>query len=141
MPASHAEIYLHFVWSTRRRLPMMVGTVEQAVVSSIVKEAQSAGVEVLAVGGMPDHVHLAARLPAKIAPAELIRRVKGVSSTTGRVVAGDSGAFSWQDGYGAFSFSRSQLGRVTAYVRNQKRHHAAGTLWAPWESPGSEAAD
>ncbi len=136
MPASHAEIYLHFVWGTMRRLPMLVGAVEQAVLASIAEEAHAAGAEVLAIGGMPDHVHVAARLRATVAPAELMRRVKGVSSTTGRVTAGNRGAFSWQDGYGVFSFSRSHLDQVTAYVRNQKRHHASGKLWEPWETAG-----
>ena len=41
--------------------------------------------------------------------------------------------YGWQDHYAAFSFSRSHRARVIAYIRNQKRHHATGTIWTPWE--------
>ena len=134
MGQSKAEIYLHFVWTTHRRLPLMVPEIAPAVYRCIMNEAHAAKCEVLAIGGIADHVHLAVRLPTTVAPATLMQRVKGVSSALGRDHVGAGNTFGWQDGYGAFSFSRSHRERVIHYVRNQDQHHATGTLWTEWEA-------
>lgn len=132
MQQSRAEVYLHFVWATYRRLPLLTPGVEQAVYRCILRQVRDAGCEVLAIGGMPDHVHLAVRMATTAAPADLAQRAKGVSSTVARrMLGGDT--FGWQDGYGVFSFSRSHARRVVAYVRNQRRHHGAADLWPEWE--------
>lgn len=134
---SRSEIYLHLVWATYRRMPLLTGELERAAYACIMEEAKKAGCDVLALGGMPDHVHVAVRVPTTIAPAALVKAMKGVSSTVVRrqVLPGET--FGWQDGYGAFSFSRSHRERVVAYVRNQKRHHAEASTWLEWE--GSES--
>lgn len=133
MKASRTELYVHMVWATYRRMPLVVGDVEQAVYASIKREAQDMGCEILAIGGMPDHVHVALRMATTVAPAQLAKKVKGVSSTLVRreILPGET--FGWQDGYGAFSFSRSHCEKVIAYVRNQKRHHESSTTWNAWE--------
>ena len=130
---SKAEIYLHFVWATYRRLPLITLDVEPRLYACILSEVRKAGCETLALGGMPDHVHLAARLPPTISATKLMQQVKGVSSLCGRDLVGPGGLFSWQDGYGVYSFSRSHRVKVIAYVQNQKRHHATQHLWTEWE--------
>ena len=87
----------------------------------------------LAIGGMPDHVHLAVRVPATVAPFKLMNQVKGVSSALVRKQLLSGELFGWQDGYAVFSFSRSHRERVVAYIRCQERHHATGELWKEWE--------
>lgn len=63
-----------------------------------------------------------------------MQRVKGISSTVARErLVNPGGTFAWQEGYGVFSFSRSHLSKVVAYIRNQRTHHGAGTLWVEWE--------
>ena len=138
MPASCSQIDLHFVWATYQRLPLIEASIERAILACIAREAGRSGCDVLAIGGMPDHVHLAIWLPTKLAPATLMQRVKGVSSgyARSRLVA-PGNTFAWQDGYGAFSFGRRHRDRVIAYILDQKRHHASGRLWEPWERTGA----
>ena len=133
MGQSKAEIYVHFVWATHRRLPIVTPEIAPAVYRCIMSEANALKCEVLAIGGIADHIHLAVRLPTTLAPATLMQRVKGVSSAFGRDQVGAGNTFGWQDGYGVFSFSRSHRERVIHYVRNQEQHHAMGTLWMEWE--------
>ncbi len=142
MQRSKAEIYLHFVWTTHRRLPLIAPEIEPRLYGCILRECRRLGCEVLAIGGIPDHVHLAVKVPTTVAPATLMQRVKGVSSTVARERLLNPGAtFAWQEGYGVFSISRSHLPKVIAYVRNQKSHHGAGTLWTEWERSSAENAE
>jgi REP element-mobilizing transposase RayT len=77
---------------------------------------------------MPDHVHVLVGLNADLSVAELARDIKANSSrfvNKQRLVAG---RFSWQEGFGAFSYSRSQIDSVIRYIQNQQRHHARQTF-------------
>lgn len=134
MRRSKAEIYLHFVWATYQRLPLVIEDIEGAVYCAIIAEANRLGAEVLAIGGMPDHVHLVVKKPPTIAESELMRRVKGVSSTYIRehLLAPDT-LFRWQENYGVFSFHGRQVESVIAYVQRQKEHHEADRVRAEWE--------
>lgn len=125
MRRSKSEIYLHFVWATHQRLPLITTAAEQIVYGCILKEAHKHGCEVLALGGVADHVHLLLKMPAKHSPSFLMQRIKGGSSTFARDHPASSGNFfGWQDGYGVFSVSRTHKKRVAEYVHNQKQHHA-----------------
>jgi putative transposase len=133
MPGSRVDILLHVVWATYRRLPLLSAEIEQPVYACLMGSARRTGCEVIALGGMPDHVHVALRLSPETSPAAVVRRMKGVSSTLVRKRLLPGGTFGWQDGYGAFSFSRSHLPKVVSYIRNQKQHHTARDLWPDWE--------
>jgi REP element-mobilizing transposase RayT len=93
---------------------------------------------VLAVDGTDDHVHLLLQLSSKTSLAELMKQVKGVSSAMVNDRDDLEERFRWQEGYGAFSVSRSHLPRVIAYINNQKQHHAAGTTLPQWEETDEE---
>ena len=70
----------------------------------IVSEAQTLGFKVLAVGGMPDHVHLVVRMPSRVCPADLMKQVKGTSTILyNQLRPAFSEGFHWQNGYGCFS--------------------------------------
>jgi putative transposase len=128
-----AEIYLHFVWATRLREPWITPEIERAVHRCIDGEAQRLGCSVLALNGMPDHVHLLVMVATRLSAAELMKQVKGVSSRfVNDALPGQEG-FRWQEGYGVFSVSRSHVQRVVGYIQNQKQHHESGTLWPEWE--------
>ncbi len=140
MRRSKAEVSLHFVWATHQRLPLVTEAVEQAAYACILKEAQKHGCEVLALGGMPDHIHLLLKMPTKRSPAFLMQRIKGGSSAFVRdrlIAPGEF--FGWQDNYGVFSVSRSHKGKVVEYIACQKQHHAAGTSHAAWEETDEPA--
>jgi putative transposase len=134
-----AEIYLHLVWATWRRQPLVTEEIERAVYRCIEKEVRRLQCNVLAIGGMPDHVHLVVKIRTTVSAAQLAQKVKGVSSTLARdqLLPPDT-FFGWQDGYAVFSISRNHVKRVIAYVEDQKRHHSKGTLWTDWEETDEE---
>jgi putative transposase len=128
MTRSHIRVYVHFVWATWDRLPILpadpIGL--YAVIRSIVRKR---GAEVLALGGMPDHVHLLVALGPTVSLADLMHDVKGATSRWLNERGTDAGEpFRWQGRYGAFSVSPSDRPRVAAYILNQANHHAKGDL-------------
>jgi putative transposase len=78
----------------------------------------------LAINGMPDHVHLFVGLHPTQSISELMQVVKGESSEWINKKAFVKGKFQWQEGYGAFYYGQSQVSTVCAYILNQKKHHA-----------------
>jgi putative transposase len=79
--------------------------------------------------GMPDHLHLLVSLPPTVAIADVAHDVKGASSRWLNEEQGSEGTPRWQGRYGAFSVSPHDRSRIVAYIQNQERHHAEGTLW------------
>jgi REP element-mobilizing transposase RayT len=87
------------------------------------------GCTVIAANGMPDHLHVLLRVAARHSPASVANQLKGASSRlVARTFTGYE-HFAWQEGYGVFSLSRSDLDRVAEYIRHQMEHHAAGKVW------------
>ncbi len=133
-------VFVHLVWATWDRLPLLTGAVEREARRAIEAKCGELGAEILAIGGVEDHVHLLVRLPATLAVADLMKHVKGASA---HLVAQRSHAnqfFKWQGGYAAFSVSVGHLTRVTRYIAQQREHHAANTLIPALELPPSAAA-
>ena len=139
MSESKAEYYLHFVWTTQQRCPLLTPDVEASVHRCIQAEAKRLRCSVLAIGGMPDHVHLAVKAPTTLYPAQAMKQIKGVASK----FVGDEFVrradhpldwFRWQEGYGVFTFSASQKTGVIHYIQGQKQHHATGSLWLACET-------
>ncbi len=77
----------------------------------------------IVVGGMPDHIHLLASLPASMSIADFVRTVKSKSSKWIKTLDESYSLFAWQNGYGAFSVSPSLLPRTREYILNQTEHH------------------
>ncbi|HYW06613.1 MAG TPA: IS200/IS605 family transposase [Longimicrobium sp.] len=128
MLRSHTELYFHLVWATVDRAPMITPELRGNVYAAIGAQSKKTATELLAVGGMPDHIHVLVRLPPTLAVAELASRLKGASSYVARRAAHGSPAFGWQRGYGAFTVSRSVVPHVRAYVLNQEHHHETNDL-------------
>jgi putative transposase len=135
---SYTAIFHHFVWATYERLPLIHAELERPLYRCIEAEVRKCGAEVIALGGIEDHVHLLVHLPGKIASARLMQQVKGVSAQFGRDFLGEDSLFRWQHSYGAFSLSRNHIDRVILYVENQKIHHARQKTWEDWECTGIE---
>jgi putative transposase len=128
MRRTRVELYVHLVWGTWDRWPLITQQIRPAVYAGIQAQATAAKAEVIAIGGMEDHVHVLCRYPATIAIAELVKQLKGSTShmVTHALRTGET--FKWQGGYGAFSVSRKGVPFVRAYVLDQERHHRGGTL-------------
>jgi putative transposase len=123
---SYAEIYLHFVWGTWDRHPLLTSDRVETVYRAIHHECAGLRTDVIAIGGMEDHVHLFVRTPVSIAPAVLVKQVKGASSHLVNPEHGSHASFRWQGGYGVFSVSRQHVPRIRNYVLNQEAHHREG---------------
>ncbi len=75
------------------------------------------------IGGRPDHVHILATLPSTISMADFVRTIKANTSKWIKSIHPEYKDFSWQEGYGAFSVSRSNIDSVIQYINNQREHH------------------
>ncbi|MGH2486543.1 MAG: IS200/IS605 family transposase [Ktedonobacterales bacterium] len=126
-------LYVHAVWATWDRLPLLVGDSERGVYRCLEETCRANGVAALAMGGVEDHAHLVVHMPANLAVATLVKRLKGASSHLATHQLAPIEFFKWQGGYGAFSASASGLPALCAYVRTQKDHHRLGRLIAAYE--------
>jgi REP element-mobilizing transposase RayT len=127
MRRNKLAVYLHFVWATWDRFPWITEEIEEDLYRYIVSVCQDDECEVLAIGGMPDHVHLLVRFSNTLSFAEFMKHVKGGSSRFFTEKTGKT--FQWQANYGVFSVSARDKPKVIDYIRNQKQHHAEQTLW------------
>jgi putative transposase len=95
----------------------------------------------LAIGGVPDHVHVVVCAPGKYSPAEIARNFKVPTSALINDIRPEfSDLFRWQEGYASYTLSQSDVSRVVTYVKNQKQHHAnPETLWPDWEKTYEDA--
>jgi len=81
------------------------------------------GQKLISINGMPDHLHILIGLKPSMALADLVRDIKAESSTYVNKNKWVRGKFSWQEGYGAFSYGHSQLDTIIRYIQNQEKHH------------------
>ncbi|MBB6050561.1 IS200/IS605 family transposase [Armatimonas rosea] len=120
---------LHLVWATHERRPLITDDIERVVYHAISAEATQLGCEVLAIGGIADHVHLVVTIPSTLSIAKLMNQIKGSSSSTIRNHVGPGRFFAWEPGYAAFSLSPEHVCAAKAYVLKQKEHHANHTTF------------
>jgi REP element-mobilizing transposase RayT len=125
MSHSYSNNYVHAVYSTKDRRNLIPAEFEKRLYSFIAAVAVGRKIPLLAAGGMANHSHLLFLLPATISLASAINLFKANSS---RFLHERGLEFQWQNGYGAFSVSSSQLEQVTTYIRNQREHHKKMTF-------------
>ena len=138
MPQSRTRFFYHFVWATWQRTDLVTDAIERRLYRCIESEVVKVKGTVLGINGMPDHVHLAVQLPGSVAPAQLMHGVKGVSSTFARDVLVPGKYFGWQDRYFGASVCTQHIEHIVAYIKNQKQHHAKGTVVSEWEPSNSD---
>jgi putative transposase len=128
MANTYTKLLYHFIFSTKRREPLIVPELKKdlySYIGGIVRGQKGVLVE---IGGMPDHLHLVSRIRPDIAVAEIVRLVKANSSKWVNEQPNSRGRFAWQEGYGAFTVSPSQLPGVCTYVQTQEDHHRTKTF-------------
>lgn len=140
MRHTKAELYIHVVWATAERRPFIEPPQRRPLYRCLEGQAKQLDCTVLALGGMPDHVHMVLRMPTKVSVAQVVQQLKGVSSKFARDQLNLS-PFKWQEGYGVFSLSRSHVDSVVAYVERQAEHHAGGKVFPVWEETYEETED
>ena len=122
MAHTYANNFIHCVFSTKNRRPLIRPEQMNELYAYLGGIAQDEGFSLIAAGGTANHVHLLFILPASHSIAHSVQKLKGSSSRwIGR-------GFSWQEGYGAFSVSQSQLQTVIDYIDTQAEHHHKWTF-------------
>ena len=129
MPNTYTQLYIHFVFAVKYRQATINEEWEDRLQKYITGIVQNNGHKLLAINTMPDHLHFFAGLNPKQSISELMRLVKGDSSEFINKKRFTKRKFYWQEGYGAFSNSRSQIDGVVKYIINQKEHHKKQTFY------------
>lgn len=117
MPHTYAANFIHCVFSTKDRRSLIPAARTTELYAYLGGIARSEGFALTAAGGTANHIHLLFVLPASYSLAHVVQKLKGSSCRW----MGKS--FSWQEGYGAFSVSPSQVPVVQRYIQNQEEHH------------------
>lgn len=128
MGQSLVKNYLHIVFSTKHRVPLIKSPHEaelHAYLGGICKKLECQPIK---VGGYTDHIHILCMLSKKTALMKLLEEVKSHSSKWMKTKDITLKNFYWQDGYGAFSVNPSQVDKVISYIENQHEHHKKRTF-------------
>ena len=123
MPQSYTNLIYHIVFSTKNRQSLITGDVKSRLYDYIGGTIRKQGGIALGINGMNDHIHILAKLRPDKVLSDVLRDLKANSSGWMHKVFPDLKDFSWQNGYGAFTVSASQIEKVREYIANQERHH------------------
>ncbi|MCO6509396.1 MAG: IS200/IS605 family transposase [Aridibacter famidurans] len=123
MANTYSSLFYHFVFSTKSRKYFIKPEMESRLWRYIGGIANTNGFTAVQVGGIEDHVHVLALAPPKIEPSRMVKLIKGGSSRWIHSEFEWLRGFEWQDGYSAFSVSKSAVPSVDKYIRGQRSHH------------------
>lgn len=128
MANTYSKLYYHVVFSTKNRVRFITPEIENRVWQYIGGVARKHKMTALQVGGFDDHIHALVLAPPTLSPGEIAKYLKGDSSKWIHDEFSFLRDFAWQDGYGAFTVSKSQLPEVVRYIQNQREHHENQTF-------------
>jgi putative transposase len=128
MAGKYLSLLVHFTWSTAGREPWIAREMREDLYAFIGRIMVKKSARLISAGAVFDHIHLYASLPSTISIAEFVNLVKANSSRWVHESFPRLRHFAWQEGYGAFSVSKSDEPRVMRYVGNQERHHQNRTF-------------
>jgi putative transposase len=128
MPNTFTQLYIHCVFAVKYRKATIQPAWEERLHKYITGTLQNNGHKLLAINSMPDHLHFFVGLNPNQSISEMMRLAKGDSSEFVNKEKFTESKFYWQEGYGAFSNSRSQIDSVVKYIMNQKQHHSKKTF-------------
>lgn len=128
MPGTFSQIYIQIVFAVQNREAMISSSWEEELykyISGIVRNKEQ---KMLAINGMPDHIHIFIGMKPSCCLSDLVREIKKSSTGFIKEKKLSKFKFNWQEGYGAFSYSHSQIDSVVKYIMNQKEHHKKQTF-------------
>src|SRR5688572_15708092 len=123
MANTYFQIYLHFVFAVKNRHCLVERKYKHELHKYITGLAQNRKAKMLAVHCMPDHIHIFVGFDPSVLISNFVKEIKVESNEFINGKKWIKGKFSWQLGYGVFSYSRSQIGNVITYIDNQEKHH------------------
>lgn len=128
MPGTYSKVYIQIIFAVKYREPLVAAEWQEELnkyISGIIHGKNQLSI---IVNGMPDHIHILVGLRPVMAISDLVRDIKNNSSNFINDRKFIKKKFSWQEGYGVFSYAHSEIGRVYNYIQNQKEHHAKKTF-------------
>jgi putative transposase len=128
MANTYVSLYYHVVFSTKHRLKLISQDIENQIWSYVGGIARKHKMTALQIGGIEDHIHALIMAPATLSPGQIVQFLKGDSSKWIHTEFPSLRHFAWQDGYGAFTVSRSNIPDVVSYIQNQREHHQKRTF-------------
>jgi putative transposase len=123
MANTYTQIYIQYVFAVQNRASLINEKWQTQLYKYISGTAEKHEHKLFAINGMPDHVHVLISMNPKQAPSDLMYHIKRSSSlwiNDNKLVAGK---FSWQEGFGAFSYGKPQIPDIARYIENQQQHH------------------
>ena len=128
MPGTFSQLYVQILVAVKGRNSLIQAFWEEELYKYITGAVQKKEQKMLAINGVADHIHLFIGLKPSCSISDLVREIKRSSTDFIKQKGFTKYQFLWQEGYGAFSYSHSQIGAVVAYVMNQKEHHKKKTF-------------
>ena len=128
MANTYTQIYIHVVFAVQARESLIKAEWREYLFKYIAGILKNHKIKLIAIGGVEDHLHILFGMSPTIALSDLIRQVKASSSKYINENKFVRGKFYWQEGFGAFSYSRLQIDAVAKYILNQEQHHAGRTF-------------
>jgi REP element-mobilizing transposase RayT len=123
MPQSLSKVYAHIIFSTKHRNNMIDNHIESDLYNYLGGICRDLECNPIQIGGHKNHVHILCLLSRKVAQMKLIREIKQGSSKWIKTMGSEYANFYWQDGYGIFSVSPTNVDRLIDYIQNQHIHH------------------
>jgi putative transposase len=128
MPSTYTNLLYHIVFSTKNRIPLIADDLREELYKYIGGIIRAEGGVQIEIGGTKDHVHILAKFKPAISISEMLNRIKANSSKWANDQKMEYHKFGWQEGYAAFSVSKSQAPAIAQYIRNQEEHHRKQTF-------------
>lgn len=128
MANTYTQIHIHFVFAVKFRDGIIQSKWKEDLYKYMKGIIQNNNHKLLAINGMPDHIHILIGLRPAQSISDLMKEVKQSSSKWINQNKLTNGHFEWQEGYGAFSYSKSQINQVVSYIQNQELHHKKKTF-------------
>lgn len=123
MADTYSQIYIHVIFAVQNRDAIINHTWEEELYKYVTGIVQNKGQKVLAINGTNNHIHFLIGMKPTCCLSNLVREIKKSSSAFVKEKRFTPYSFQWQEGFGAFSYSYSQLTNVIQYITNQKEHH------------------
>ncbi len=128
MANTYTQLYIHYVFAVQNRLCLIHSEWQDDLYKYMSGIIDQQGHKLYVINGMSDHIHLLVSMTPKQAPSDLMYHLKRSSSLWINKNRLSVRKFSWQEGFGAFSVSKSQLPAIIKYIEEQQEHHKKKTL-------------
>jgi len=128
MADTYTQIYIHIIFAVRNRSCLIQKDIKDELYKYITGIISKMNCKLIVINGMPDHVHLLVGQNPDVAISKLVQTIKRFSTLFINDKKWFGTKFTWQAGFGAFSYSKSQISKVVNYINNQESHHRVKTF-------------